>query len=1211
VLKSLGVGAVRDIEFISRLASNYDTLADQTNIASIAFSKNSELAEQTAILYDTARVKIDNLKDAFETFLAGVGKEFVIRLGDMASFLTNVIEGLGQMSPAMKFILGTTLALTVGITAFVAALAALRVVAFQGLRSMVAMRETQARLGVQTLSLTNIFRAYRDGVNRAADANANASRGYIGNIRAATQEATARRQSISALNDQARAAQQSALASQRLALISVNNARTEIAAIRGRAAAGATLTSDQQRMITQQQRMTASTQRYMEATNQAAAASQRLGAMGNVATSGLAARMAAVGVAARAAAVGVSLLGAALTSIGIGLIIAGLTALWQTFSKTSNAASEASKSAFEAAGGMTALGDAIAADTQAANAGEGAIKRLTIAGSDLNEEDRKAANQKRENARLEQQRIEALFGSIDALRRQAKGTDDAAKRARGYVAEWDAAQKTIVQTTAALGESSAALGDQAQALLENTVRQTVMNNEVFKTQGAMQALTDNSTLVQRAMKGMFEDPIGSAKLLQGEIDRLVAAQKAAAELEMQGGIQPGVSSRNLAEQAAGLQALLNSMNEVNGSVGRAGALNVLFGDSAKQAAGDAEEMANGIDEADDSAQSLATDIQAMAAAIGSSLDPMRALEAAFKAAEFESAGEFAAAFRAGKIEIDLLNKSFDAFTQSIREQLTVTRDWSKNLVRAINELSPAVASAFRDMGIEAAPLLAQALELPDKEKKKFIAEMEAFGKSGQEAFAAAVTTGQNSIAGKGAEVGQLFADATANALNQAMKPGGSVSDAAKSLEGLADLISRNVITKEVALDLTKFSGDAAKLEALALSLVQSGRLDITAAAKLVTSLYTGDANALSDWVKGQNATGAFDINGDAKIDESEWTAGIARLEAQANLINASDAIGVGGKGKLSTAEYQAALDELQSLVTLTVGSGVLDPNGKAQLSPDNFIATMKALETLAAAKGQEGDFDANGDGKLDPTEYNRVLAFLKALAQSNATKQGLSPTGTPRINPVPYGEGLGVLTEKGRLWKQQQDRYLRPVPSVNQSQFNTDLRNMRTNSWTTGDTIQANLTRTATVTIGYTYRQNNNPPATQQVATGGWINGPGTSTSDSIPAMLSNGEYVINAKQASRFGALLESINSGRYGRGYGTFAEGGQVNVKKITLRQMQGGSGMIQRMPAHSQVPRVSMVRGGGGPQITVNNHYPQAEPTSSTINRSLAYAATLNGV
>ena len=31
-------------------------------------------------------------------------------------------------------------------------------------------------------------------------------------------------------------------------------------------------------------------------------------------------------------------------------------------------------------------------------------------------------------------------------------------------------------------------------------------------------------------------------------------------------------------------------------------------------------------------------------------------------------------------------------------------------------------------------------------------------------------------------------------------------------------------------------------------------------------------------------------------------------------------------------------------------------------------------------------------------------------------------------------------------------------------------------------------------------------------ARGGAINGPGTSTSDSIPAMLSDGEFVMNAK---------------------------------------------------------------------------------------------------
>jgi len=45
-------------------------------------------------------------------------------------------------------------------------------------------------------------------------------------------------------------------------------------------------------------------------------------------------------------------------------------------------------------------------------------------------------------------------------------------------------------------------------------------------------------------------------------------------------------------------------------------------------------------------------------------------------------------------------------------------------------------------------------------------------------------------------------------------------------------------------------------------------------------------------------------------------------------------------------------------------------------------------------------------------------------------------------------------------------------------------------------------------------------------ATGGYVTGPGTSTSDSIPARLSAGEYVVNAAAVKRVGvALLQSIN--------------------------------------------------------------------------------------
>ena len=47
-------------------------------------------------------------------------------------------------------------------------------------------------------------------------------------------------------------------------------------------------------------------------------------------------------------------------------------------------------------------------------------------------------------------------------------------------------------------------------------------------------------------------------------------------------------------------------------------------------------------------------------------------------------------------------------------------------------------------------------------------------------------------------------------------------------------------------------------------------------------------------------------------------------------------------------------------------------------------------------------------------------------------------------------------------------------------------------------------------------------------ASGGPIRGPGTGTSDSIPTMLSNGEFVVRASQARKHMGLLHALNSGR-----------------------------------------------------------------------------------
>ncbi|MGZ3083028.1 hypothetical protein [[Haemophilus] ducreyi] len=60
-------------------------------------------------------------------------------------------------------------------------------------------------------------------------------------------------------------------------------------------------------------------------------------------------------------------------------------------------------------------------------------------------------------------------------------------------------------------------------------------------------------------------------------------------------------------------------------------------------------------------------------------------------------------------------------------------------------------------------------------------------------------------------------------------------------------------------------------------------------------------------------------------------------------------------------------------------------------------------------------------------------------------------------------------------------------------------------------------------------------------ATGGYISGPGTATSDSIPAWLSNGEFVVRAASVSRYGlGFLHAINRGQLPR----FATGGLVSA-------------------------------------------------------------------
>ncbi|MBS0237090.1 MAG: M15 family metallopeptidase [Proteobacteria bacterium] len=86
-------------------------------------------------------------------------------------------------------------------------------------------------------------------------------------------------------------------------------------------------------------------------------------------------------------------------------------------------------------------------------------------------------------------------------------------------------------------------------------------------------------------------------------------------------------------------------------------------------------------------------------------------------------------------------------------------------------------------------------------------------------------------------------------------------------------------------------------------------------------------------------------------------------------------------------------------------------------------------------------------------------------------------------------------------------------------------------------------------------------------AEGGQVSGPGSGTSDSVPAMLSDGEFVVNAKAASRHGRLLAMINDGKVpkfatGGPVTGFYHGGNNSVTNINVTAHGSGNGLADQI-------------------------------------------------
>jgi tape measure domain-containing protein len=182
----------------------------------------------------------------------------------------------------------------------------------------------------------------------------------------------------------------------------------------------------------------------------------------------------------------------------------------------------------------------------------------------------------------------------------------------------------------------------------------------------------------------------------------------------------------------------------------------------------------------------------------------------------------------------------------------------------------------------------------------------------------------------------------------------------------------------------------------------------------------------------------------------------------------------------------------EKITPLSKGEASVDigPMTDIEIIPSNFLGSQgkytpeKGFGTTKSALA--GDFNAFGTlaTQLAPVDWTKLII-------SESGKIGLSKVQIPKT----AWDSLGLAFKD-----------LHFAPSIQQVDYIDD------NGKRVQDTIYG-------ITIGGNFGLG--------AATGGLITGAGTGTSDSIPTMLSNGEYVINAAATSRNRELLEAINSG------------------------------------------------------------------------------------
>lgn len=280
----------------------------------------------------------------------------------------------------------------------------------------------------------------------------------------------------------------------------------------------------------------------------------------------------------------------------------------------------------------------------------------------------------------------------------------------------------------------------------------------------------------------------------------------------------------------------------------------------------------------------------------------------------------------------------------------------------------------------------------------------------------------------------------------------------------------------------------------------------------------------------------------------------------------------------------AALDQIptahDTALTVTDQATETFSNFKLQVetTPDgkNFTISgdnQQAMDAIAAVTGATID-PKTGTLTLDKNQYDIALAIANGATIDEKTGQLLGDNSdmwskVAQANGWTIDKKTGVISGDDGPFKATKQE----VESVKIGKKTVTVDADTGGFWGAVNSILGSVFN---VKVG----------ATAGHASGGYITGPGTGTSDSIPAWLSNGEYVINARAVKALGrGFFDRINYHRY-------ASGGYVQATPVPTIQPT----ITEQRAAPAEPATVNIyVQGSKDPQIV-------AHETMEIINREL---------